>query len=54
MNRIYQGRVNRVQKLKAGVKIAKSPDDWGNFSDNPEDALWKNHDLFQDAVKVNG
>jgi len=57
MNRIYQGRVSSVQKLKDGVKSAKSPDDWGNFSDDPEDALrlggdalWKHHELFQDAV----
>ncbi len=44
MNRIYQGRVSKVQVLKAGKK-----NDW----DEPQEdlsMLWRHHELFQDAV----
>lgn len=56
MNRIYQGRVNKVQILKEGVK-GKSIDDWEELSNDPNEArrlgeelLWNHHQLFQDAV----
>jgi hypothetical protein len=44
MNRIYQGRVSSVQVPKQGVK-----NDWEPL---PEwaPALWRHHELFQDAV----
>ncbi len=44
MNRIYQGRVSKVQKLKAGTK-----DEWEDLPDG-EALLWRHHELFQDAV----
>lgn len=44
MNRIYQGRVSSVQIPRPGVKNEWDPlPDW-------QDALWKHHELFQDAV----
>lgn len=48
MNRIYQGRVSKVQTLKPGTK-GINPEVW---QDLPawEDALWQHHELFQDAV----
>ena len=56
MNRIYQGRVTKVEKLKSG-KSGKSSDDWEPFDPDPkiakgkwQTALWRHHDLFQDAV----
>src|SRR3989338_2444838 len=45
MNRIYQGRVTKVEKLKNG----KSPDDREELKDW-QTALWRHHELFQDAV----
>lgn len=48
MNRIYQGRVSKVQRLKAGAKGNKS-DDWEDI-ENGEALLWRHHELFQDAV----
>ena len=48
MNRIYQGRVTRVEKLKPGAN-GKSNEDWQPL-DNWEDTLWQHHVLFQDAV----
>jgi hypothetical protein len=48
MNRIYQGRVSNVQKLRPGAKGTK-PDDWEDLS-GWQDALWQHHQLFQDAV----
>lgn len=56
MNRIYQGKVTNVQKLKNGAKGNK-PEDWENFDPDPKQAkakwqaaLWPHHQLFQDAV----
>ncbi|HTO02752.1 MAG TPA: type V CRISPR-associated protein Cas12b, partial [Opitutus sp.] len=56
MNRIYQGRVSRVQRLvsqPAGIKPSKShgskSDDWCEWPGG-EEALWQHHELFQDAV----
>lgn len=56
MNRIYQGKVSNVQKLKAGAKGTK-PEDWEDFDPDPtqakakwQAALWQHHQLFQDAV----
>ena len=57
MNRIYQGRVNKVQILDL-EKTAKSPDRWKDLPGTPKEArrlgeelLWNHHQLFQDAVK---
>ncbi|MFA7344400.1 MAG: hypothetical protein WC003_08860 [Terrimicrobiaceae bacterium] len=58
MNRIYQGRVTKVQIPKEGVTKPKLPEDWQDLDpDDPresrrlgEEALWKHHELFQDAV----
>jgi len=57
MNRIYQGRVTKVQIPQKGVTKPKSPEDWQDLADDPqearrlgEEALWKHHELFQDAV----
>jgi len=41
MNRIYQGKVTKVETLENG-KWEKL-DDW-------QTALWRHHELFQDAV----
>src|SRR5437868_8012130 len=41
MNRIYQGRVSKLQILKNGE---------AQLLPNWEEALWKHHQLFQDAV----
>ena len=56
MNRIYQGKVTNVQKLKPGAK-GKKPEDWKDFDPDPKQAkakwqaaLWQHHQLFQDAV----
>ena len=48
MNRIYQGRVSRVEILLPGKKGNK-PEHWTELADW-ESALWKHHELFQDAV----
>lgn len=48
MNRIYQGRISKVQTLKPGKK-GSNPEDWENLP-GCEDALWQHHELFQDAV----
>ncbi len=48
MNRIYQGRVTKVEKLKPGRK-GISADDWEELKDW-QDVLWQHHELFQDAV----
>ncbi len=48
MNRIYQGKVTKVQTLKPGAK-GIGPDDWQDLPDW-QDALWQHHQLFQDAV----
>lgn len=57
MNRIYQGRDNKVQILKPAVTKPKSPEDWQELDSNPNEArrlgeelLWNHHQLFQDAV----
>jgi len=47
MNRIYQGRVTKVEVAKAGTK--KKSIEWEALPDW-QDALWKHHQLFQDAV----
>lgn len=44
MNRIYQGRVTKVQKLKLGTGA-----DWDDLPDG-ELLLWRHHELLQDAV----
>ena len=61
MNRIYQGRVTRVEILQPGKKGTK-PEDWQPFvpGDSKEaraadrhawqSAVWHHHELFQDAV----
>jgi len=43
MNRIYQGRVTRVE-------ILNSKDQEPELLDNWEERLWRHHELFQDAV----
>jgi len=48
MNRIYQGRVTKVQRLKADAKGNK-PEDWDDI-ENGDALLWRHHELFQDAV----
>lgn len=50
MNRIYQGRVSRVQIPKPGVQSPQSPNDWQDLP-NGEEALWHHHPLFQDVWK---
>jgi len=47
MNRIYQGRVTKVEVLKAGTKGKLA--EW-ELLPSWEDGLWKHHQLFQDAV----
>lgn len=56
MNRIYQGRVRRVQTLRpiceCNCKPAQhgtKPEHWIKMPDG-EAALWAHHELFQDAV----
>lgn len=56
MNRIYQGRVTRVERLKVGAK-GNRLEDWEEFDSDPkrarnrwDTALWEHHELFQDAV----
>ena len=56
MNRIYQGRVTKVEKLRSD-KNGKSLGDWEPFDPDPkvarekwQSALWRHHELFQDAV----
>lgn len=39
MNRIYQGRVSRVQIPKPGVKSPKSPEDWEDLSKDPKPCM---------------
>lgn len=48
MNRIYQGRVTRVEVPSLGAK-GQSPKDWEKLPKG-EEALWRHHELFQDAV----
>lgn len=48
MNRIYQGKVTKVEILKPGSK-GKSDENWEPL-DNWREALWQHHQLFQDAV----
>ncbi len=48
MNRIYQGRVSRVETCKPGTKGA-SPDDWQPLKDG-QNKLLQHHEVFQDAV----
>ena len=47
MNRIYQGKVTNVEvpdgKDENGKQQWKKLDNW-------QDALWKHHELFQDAA----
>ncbi len=47
MNRIYHGRVNKVE-------ILDGKDEQGNSKwkprENWQEALWRHHELFQDAV----
>ncbi len=64
MNRIYQGRVSRVQTLRpladCGCKPAQhgtKPEHWTELATDPkiarsvgDDLLWQHHQLFQDAV----
>ena len=56
MNRIYQGRVSKVQRLKPPSKGEKPPKAHGSKPEHWEDwpggenALWHHHALFQDAV----
>jgi hypothetical protein len=55
MNRIYQGRVTRVQRMKAAEgngprKTGKdSSSEWEDLDDG-EAMLWWHHELFQDSV----
>ena len=44
MNRIYQGRVTKVEVPKAGVK-----GEWEKIEEG-EARLWQHHELFQDAA----
>lgn len=47
MNRIYQGRVTKVE-IPDG-KDENGKEKW-NTIDNWQEALWNHHVLFQDAV----
>ncbi|MBI2061712.1 MAG: hypothetical protein HYT87_18380 [Nitrospirae bacterium] len=47
MNRIYQGRVTKVEVSKG--KGAEGKEQWEPLPDWPA-ALWRHHELFQDAV----
>lgn len=56
MNRIYQGKVANVLKLKPGANGDRT-EDWEDFELDPKQAqanwqaaLWQHHALFQDAV----
>lgn len=57
MNRIYQGRVTRVQRQKtisvegsSGTKGRKRYEvEWEDVEDG-ETLLWRHHELFQDAI----
>lgn len=56
MNRIYQGRVSRVQTLRPigdcnckPTQHGTKPEHWTDLPDG-EAALWAHHELFQDAV----
>ena len=59
MNRIYQGRVTRVQRMKAAEgsgprKAGKGANvEWEDLDDG-EAMLWRHHELFQDAVVLIG
>lgn len=48
MNRIYQGRVTKVEKLKPG-KNRRVLEDQERLENWPA-VLWRHHELFQDAV----
>jgi IS605 OrfB family transposase len=48
MNRIYQGRISKVEALKPDTK-GKDESDWLDLP-NWEQAVWDHHELFQDAV----
>ena len=56
MNRIYQGRVSRVQSLKPSAVGESPPKNHGSLSSHWDDVpggnelLWHHHALFQDAV----
>ncbi len=56
MNRIYQGRVSKVQRLAPITEGGKPPKARGSKPEHWEDwpggeeALWEHHALFQDAV----
>ena len=47
MNRIYQGRVKKVEVLSG--KDAKGKPQWEELKDWST-VLWRHHELFQDAV----
>ena len=48
INRIYQGRVSRVQVLNAKA-TGSNPDEWKDLT-NGQDLLYENHALFQAAT----
>jgi hypothetical protein len=48
MNRIYQGRVTKVEVPKAGTTGKR---EWEQL-DTGEEALWHHHQCFQDAVNL--
>jgi len=48
MNRIYQGKVTKVQTLKPGTR-GNASGDWQDLPNWPH-VLWQHHQLFQDAV----
>src|SRR4051812_12759686 len=44
MNRIYQGRVTKVE-----IAVGEKADSWRSV-ENWESVLWQHHQVFQDAV----
>src|ERR1044072_8462748 len=51
MNRIYQGRVTKVEALRPGAS-GNSPEDWQPI-DWWKEQLWRHHAVFHDAVNYN-
>ena len=50
MNRIYQGRVSKVELLKDKTKTGEDPVIRECSREEGEQLLWEHHSLFQDAV----
>ncbi|TAN61522.1 hypothetical protein EPN18_06570, partial [bacterium] len=50
MNRIYQGRVTKVEVADGGGGWKPFDDDSKKAKEEWQGALWRHHELFQDAV----